>query len=234
MSFAAVILFGLLILFVVVIGLRLERKRRAALQQLAQDLGWRYDGATDSSLHSRYAHPLFNRGHSRKGYHLIRGVYEVGDLRLDAVMGDYRYTTGSGKNQTTHRQSIILLSLPYQPVPGLDIRREWLGDKLMSALGFDDIDFESEEFSRKFYVSSTDKQFAYAVIHPRMIEFLLQTTPPRLELRNGVCLLYEQGSHWSADEFRKQLAWAHQFLDLWPVKLLAELNLLVHPERISA
>jgi len=201
---------------------------------MAEDLGWTYDRAPDSDLPSWYTHPLFKRGDSHEASNLMRGAFQVGDLRLDCVMGDYTYHVKYGKSQGTYWQSIILLTLPYEPAPGLDIRGEGLGDTLLSTLGFDDIDFESEEFNRKFYVSSNHKQFASAVIHPRMIEFLMQTTPPRVELRDGVCLLYEYRTPWSADQFRKQLAWAHQFLDLWPVRLLAELNLLVHPERITA
>ena len=113
----------------------------------------------------------------------------------------------------------------------LHVRRENIGDRVLGALGFDDIDFESEEFSRKFYVASDNKRFAYAVIHPRMIEFLLQTTPPHIELVDGVCLLYVNTSReWPIDEFRKHVAWARQFFELWPTDLLTELHLLGRPE----
>jgi hypothetical protein len=52
--------------------------------------------------------------------------------------------------------------------PSLLIRREDIGDKLIGGLGFDDIDFESEEFSRDFWVKSDNRRHAYGVIHPRM------------------------------------------------------------------
>lgn len=229
-----VILIALLIAVVAFLTSRAAKKRREAMRTLSRHLGLRFDASTDSSFHSRYAHGLFNRGHSRRAYNLLRGEYPIANHQFDLVMGDYRYTTGSGKNQTTHRLSVILLSPPYRPGPSLLLRREWLGDKLLGALGFDDIDFESEEFSRKFLVKSNDKQFAYAVIHPRMIEFLLQTTPPHVELRDGVCLLYEgMSSRLSPDEFRKHLAWANEFFQLWPEPLLAELNFLIRPGSIS-
>ena len=54
---------------------------------------------------------------------------------------------------------------------------------------FDDIDFESDEFSRKFYVQSSDRKFAYDVLHPRMMEFLLQTTPPMIDVEGGALCL---------------------------------------------
>jgi hypothetical protein len=233
MSFVTFVFFGLLVLFVAFFALRAAKKRREALGALAGQLGLDFDPSTDPTFHSRYEHALFSRGHSRKAYNVLRGKYPIADHQFDVVMGDYRYTTGSGKNQTTHRRSIMLLTPTYSPVKSLLLRREWLGDKLLGALGFDDIDFESEEFSRKFLVKSDDKQFAYAVIDPRMIDFLLQTTPPHVELRDGVCLLYEgMSSRWSPDEFRKNLAWANEFFQLWPEQLLAELKLLARPGSI--
>ncbi|MDY7011318.1 MAG: hypothetical protein SVV80_11300, partial [Planctomycetota bacterium] len=55
----------------------------------------------------------------------------------------------------------------------LYIRREHFFDKLTEFFGFDDIDFESAEFSRKFFVKSPNKRWAYDVIHQRMMEYLL-------------------------------------------------------------
>ena len=55
----------------------------------------------------------------------------------------------------------------------LFIRPENFFDKLTEFIGFNDIDFESAEFSKKFYVKSPDKKWAYDIIHPRMMEFLL-------------------------------------------------------------
>ena len=38
----------------------------------------------------------------------------------------------------------------------------------------DDIDFESAEFSRKFFVKAPEKRWAYHVIHQQMMEYLLE------------------------------------------------------------
>jgi hypothetical protein len=40
-------------------------------------------------------------------------------------------------------------------------------------LGYDDIDFESVEFSKAFTVRSKDKKFAYDICHPRMMDYML-------------------------------------------------------------
>ena len=65
---------------------------------------------------------------------------------------------------------IIESAIPLKP---LHLRREHLFDKVSEFFGVDDIDFESAEFSRKFYVKSPDKRWAYDVIHARMMEYLL-------------------------------------------------------------
>ena len=60
--------------------------------------------------------------------------------------------------------------------------REGLFSKLAQAVGYDDIDFESAEFSRKFCVRSKDKRFAYDVCHPRLMEYLLANHDLTLEI----------------------------------------------------
>jgi hypothetical protein len=139
-------------------------------------------------------------------------------------MGDYRYTVQRGKNRHTHRFSFLVLRPPWGPVPDFGIRAEHIGDKLLDAIGFDDIDFESEEFSRRFHVKGEDKRFTYAVVHPRMMEFLLQTVPPKVDCTGGECLLYVSAtSTWPPEEFRKHIAWARQFFELWPEHVRREL-----------
>jgi hypothetical protein len=126
--------------------------------------------------------------------------------------------------------SLMLIAPPYCPLPALHIGREGLGGRILDAFGFDHVDFESDDFNRKYRVTTSDKRFASAVISARMIEFLLATTPPHIELQNGVCLFYDgTGREWAPDAFRTHLAWARQFFELWPVPLLAELKCLARP-----
>ena len=54
--------------------------------------------------------------------------------------------------------------------------------KIAQAVGYDDIDFESHEFSRKFCVRSKNKKFAYDVCNARMIEYLLSNTNLSIEI----------------------------------------------------
>jgi hypothetical protein len=60
-------------------------------------------------------------------------------------------------------------------------------------MGYDDIDFESHEFSRAFCVRSSDRKFAYDVCNARMMEFLLENRELCVEIENNVLALLFDG-----------------------------------------
>ncbi len=194
----------------------LERERRVALEYLAAELGLSFDSRADGTLHRRYAHTLFSRGRRRSGYNTLSGPLTLGGRPFYVRMGDYRYTTGSGKNARTHRLSYAVLRVPWIETPHLLIRREGIADKIGGGLGFDDIDFESEEFSRTFWVKSSDRKFAYDVVHPVMMRFLLEGPKPHVEILDDACLLLDGTSRWEPSRFRGWLRWAEAFFERWP------------------
>ena len=59
-------------------------------------------------------------------------------------------------------------------MPALRVDPENFMDRFVGRLTGQDIDLESEEFNRAFTVSSPDRKFASDVLHPRMMEYLLQ------------------------------------------------------------
>ena len=206
-----------------------EKKRREAMAALAAELGLSFDPARDRSHDEEYAHfEIFRRGHSRAAHNTMSGQLEFQGRQWPAKMGDFTYkiTTSTGKSTTTqtYRFSYLILHMPWSGVPDLLIRREGMFDKIAGVLGFDDIDFESAEFSRRFHVSSPDKRFAYDVIDPRMMEFLLRGDPPTVDIENRRCCISDGRSRWEPVEFRQKLAWITEFLDHWPAHVLASLR----------
>lgn len=214
----------------VAFGLWTAKKRREALAALADSLGLRFHRADDRSFDDYHTHAVFHQGRSRAAYNRMEGALDVAGSVFAITMGDYRYTVRTGKNSTTFRFSFLLIRPSWGPLPNFELRPEHWGDKIMGAIGFDDIDFESEEFSRKFMVQSPDKRFAYAVIHPRMMEYLLEVKGPKIDIRDGECLLMTGISTWDADRFREHVAWAKRFFGLWPEHLTRQLGGGDHPE----
>lgn len=113
---------------------------------------------------------------------------------------------------------------PSGGTPYLFLRKENTGDKIIGGIGFDDIDFESEEFSRKFWVKSDEKKYAYDVIHPGMMEFLLRGPTPRVEIVHDVCLILDGSSRWSLNTFEGAPRWFEEFLGRWPEHLTETLE----------
>jgi len=207
-----------------------QQQRIAELTALAGKLGWHFDSGHDSSHEDDYPQfEVFCRGHSRYAYNTLRGTIHLDGRACAAKMGDYhfRITSGSGKSRSTRTYtfSYLVIQLPYARVPNLLIREEGIFDALAGALGFDDIDFESAEFSRRFHVKSADKRFAYDVVHPGMMEYLLASGPPTVDIEEGQCCLLDgDDTCWSPTEFEARLQWAERFFELWPKHLVAALN----------
>lgn len=205
-----------------------EKKRRDEMAALAARLGFRFDPGPDSSHDEEYAHfEVFRRGHGRVAKNRMSGKVQVGDRSMRVVAGDFRYkvTSGSGKNRRTrtHDFSYAIFHLPFHP-PDLLIRTEGMFDKIAGVFGFDDIDFESEAFSRRFHVKSGDKKFAYDVCHARMMEFLMREFPATVDLEHGRLLIADGTRRWPSETFRRNLFWVEEFLELWPEHLLVALD----------
>jgi hypothetical protein len=72
-------------------------------------------------------------------------------------------------------------------------------------------------------VLSRDKRFAYDVLHPRMMEFLLEAVPPTVDFRRGQCCLSMGEQRWSTAEFDAMVKWASNFFALWPRHVTASI-----------
>lgn len=206
-----------------------EKRRRDALADLARSLGWRFDPRKDRGHDREYREfEIFRRGHGRVAKNTLTGSLEIAGRRYGARMGDFRYrvTRGTGDNRRTrtYRFSYLIVTLPFDDVPALIIRREGLFDRVAGFFGFGAIDFESAEFSRRFYVNGPDRRFAYAVIDPRMMEFLMRTDPPTIDIEQGRLCLSDGRTRWSPGEFHENIRWVRSFFEHWPQHVKVELD----------
>lgn len=209
----------------IIAGWLYARKRRKALAALAAELGFMFDPGEDHGHDEQYApFAAFQRGGRRRAYNTLEGAVVIDGREFSCRMGDFRYTVQHGKSASTHRFSFLIVHPPFRALPDLLIRRENVFDKITGVFGFDDIDFESAEFSRRFHVQSRDRRFAYAVIHPGMIDFLMADDPGAIDLRGGACCLTDGSRCWAPEEFRAKLAWITRFFDLWPDHVTKELE----------
>lgn len=95
---------------------------------------------------------------------------------LPVKEADFWYYTTVHDDQGSHQEysyySIVIADLDVS-VPYVAIRTANLFTRFADHLGFGDIDFESEEFNRKFEVKAPDREFAFKLIDARMMRWLL-------------------------------------------------------------
>lgn len=172
-----VFLFGGFLALVIVLAIhshKQEKERTAKLAQFAAGREWYFEPEKVRDFDEKYSDfDFFRRGGNRYASNILSGRHQ----EFEVEVFDYHYETHStdskGRRQTHHhRFSVAVLDAPF-PLKNLTIRPEGIFDKLSAAFGWDDIDFESAEFSRRFHVQSEDRRWAYDVIHPRTMEYLL-------------------------------------------------------------
>jgi hypothetical protein len=162
------------------------RKRREGLFELAQRLGLDFSVKKDYQMADRFGFlKQFDQGRDRYAANVISGIYQQNEI----LAFDYHYTTGSGKNQQEHYFGFFILTVPKSQFAQLTIRPEGFFDRVAEAFGFQDIQFESAEFSKAFCVRSLDKRFAYDVCNAKMMEYLLANRDLSIEIDNDVIAL---------------------------------------------
>lgn len=190
--------FGL-ILFVVVAALAIigsiygaiaARKRREGLFELAQRLNLNFIAEEDYDIPAQFDFlNQFNQGENRYAINILSGTYQ--QQKVQAF--DYHYETytydKNGRHTEHHWFSFCILTVPAVMFPDLTIRREGFFTKIAEVFGYQDINFESAEFSKAFNVRSPDKKFAYDVCNARMIEYLLANRDVSLEIEDEVIAL---------------------------------------------
>jgi hypothetical protein len=215
---------GLAIAFYLSVGLGLaagiflwEQALHREYRSLAGRHGWSYREA-DAALPFRHAAlPLFRRGDSRHAAHVLEGT--AGGMPFLACT--YRYTTGSGRTRRTHSHRVVEVPMPIDG-PALTIAPERLRHKAWQAVGGADLDFESDGFSRRFWVKAEDRRLAYDTITPAMMEFLLERSGRWTWHWHGRSLLLVRRGRLRAREVLPALELAHAFRALLPRHRLAE------------
>lgn len=166
-----------------------KAKRRDALAALARRLGLQFHEDEDHDLAENLGFLRgLDEGSNRYVYNRLAGNFHGHQVQAF----DFHYETYShgkhGRRTSHHRFSVVTLRLP-QSVPEVMITPEGIFSKIAQAFGYDDIDFESAEFSRAFCVRSRDKKFAYDVCHPQMMEYLLAREGLAIEFEHNLLAL---------------------------------------------
>lgn len=161
----------------------LRRRRKLADWAAAHQLG--FDERKDSDLSERFP-----------GMYCLRMA--LGPFALNVMQGrwggravlafDYCYPAFQRSRRTCDFSAVIAPS--DAALQQLFIRPKRFSDTTSDIFGVGDIEFESAEFNRKFCVRAAGKRWAYDVIHPRMMEFLLAAPLFTIQLGAGGVICY--------------------------------------------
>lgn len=147
-----------------------RRKRRWALWAQARE--WRFIERWPEMVRAFRGGP-FGRGSSREASVGFEGTFDG----LPVAGFHYNYSTGSGKNRTTHFYHVLLVRIPRAGFPELTLSKENWATRTFN----NDIEFEDAEFNHEWNVNAPSPRFAHDVVHPRMIEFLKSGAVPPFE-----------------------------------------------------
>ena len=185
-----------------------SKKRTAAFKEQADQMGLRFvDDPSGTAYRQFEKFKLFNRGRSRRMTNLVEG--DSGDVKISIF--DYRYTTGSGKNSTTHNQTIIALQSQQLRCPEFTMRPEGFFDKIGSAIGFKDINFDTHpEFSKLFVLKGPDEAAIRDFFAPTVLEFFERQPKISLEASNDTMFFYRNRTRRKPEELKDLLAQAYE------------------------
>lgn len=201
---------------------RLAAKHKQELMAWIASKNLRFDPHSDYQFERRFpGFGCLTQGENRYAYNRISGDWKGFEL----IGFDYHYETESrdskGNRQVHHHHFSGVILVSKVPLKPLFIRPEGFMDKIGEFFGANDIDFESIEFSKKFYVKAAEKKWAFDVIHQRAMEFLL--TQPVFSLQmNGQYLLAYRESRFAIPEYEQAADLAQGLLSLMPDYLIKQ------------
>ena len=149
-----------------------EQKRRSLLIEWAAANKWSFAPADDTWC-ARWQGAPFGEGDHRRARSVLTGEWKATPF----ASFDYSFQTHSsngkgGQTTQTHHYAVSTVRLPTY-LPRLQVTPENLLTRIGNAVGFDDIELESEDFNRAFRVSANDPKFASDVLNARTMQLLL-------------------------------------------------------------
>lgn len=170
---------------------KLEKARTQQFRETANSMGLQFDEQSATHIVGELdSFRLFSQGHSRKFRNMIHGHANG----VDMAIFEYRYTTGHGKHQTTHHQSVIYFRSPDLAAPKFELRPENFFHKIGQAFGYKDIDFDSHpEFSKSYLLRGEDESDIRRYFTPDRLDYFETSKGQCVEADMDRMVFFRQG-----------------------------------------
>lgn len=173
------------------IGRRMNA-RRARLQVFAEANGLSFIADQEHFMSQRFNDcSCLEIGDNRYAFHVMEGDWNGWPI----VAFDYCYQNvyrddKGNASLSSPRYFSAVVAVTAVTLKSLSVRPKNLWDKFKAAAGEMDINFESGAFSRRFHVTSPDRQWAYAVLHPQAIDCLLRHGHFHIDMKYHTVIAY--------------------------------------------
>jgi hypothetical protein len=156
----------------VALSLHLQAKRRQGFFAFARSFGFEYSRHDPFGLLD-LPFRLFTRGDGRGIENVLWGEWKGQPVKVCDYWYYEEHRDSEGRTQRTYRRFNCAVLDVNAAFPPIVVAREGVLSRLADHLGFRDIEFESEEFNRRFQVQAGDRRFAYELVDARMMRWLL-------------------------------------------------------------
>ena len=192
------------------IGIVFEKKRTEKISGVAEELGLQFSAEENGPLLGKLqVFQMFNKGRARKMKNVMTAETDAASLAIF----EYQYTTGSGKNSKTHRFTVAAMETPALQLPQFTTRPEGFLDRIGSAMGFQDIDFdEHPEFSDAFVLKGEDETAIRAFFDQRMLDLFANNKGVYVDA-DGSMLTYRKPGRQKPEAIPDFMAEAYEFLN---------------------
>ena len=169
-----VLLFVGIAIALAVLRYRARQARIAGVAAVARSIGFTFS-PRDTERLVDMPFVLFGKGERRGIELVITGIHNGVPMR----MFDYWYydETSDGRGDTNrryHRFTCALATIP-AACPRLQLGHENVLTRLGDHLGLKDVEFEYDDFNRRFRVKCADQKFAFSLFDGKMMQWLMDT-----------------------------------------------------------
>ena len=210
-----VILPGILLLLLAFIAIAIwlswhfRARRTDAMRSLADEMSMDFDnqlpGTVDRAIRD---FGLFNRGRSRK----VRNVMTTQTDASRLTVFDYHFVTGGGNHTRHHAFTVVAMVSADLRCPSFELYPETLWSKIGSAVGFQDIDFDSHPaFSSAYVLKGANEVALRDFFDHRRLDYFSAHRGLTVQVSDGVMVYSEKRV--KIEHIRRAMAGAYQVFE---------------------
>jgi hypothetical protein len=178
-----------------------KKKRMRQVERAAGELSLVYrESLSDEDQLRLSVFPLMQMGGGGLSTNAVIADNDAARL----ILFDHKYTLGSGKNQSTHRQTVAWMTSDAMNLPQFSLSPESWWHRMGDLLTKQDIDFDEDpEFSNRFLLKGTDSADIRNFFNANRRQALLKINKPSIEAHGRGFIFFRPGQLVPTDQMKE-------------------------------